>query len=305
MTKKEAAAKEPAEDAEAKKKEPAKAAGEKEMEEKPEQPAESTPGNEEAETVEDVVAKVRGEAAPAKVEVAEKAPYQRGRRRGARSPFGETDISEWIPKTKLGNEVLAGKYKTLEEILEKGELILEPEIIDTLIPDILQEIIYIGGSPGKGGGIRRTATKMTARMHKSGRRFKLSAVAVVGNGNGIVGIGSAISKEHRTALEKAAKNAKLNTIRVRRGCGSWECGCGGDHSIPFKTSGKSGSVQVTLIPAPKGVGMVASEETKKILKLAGINDVWVKTSGKTSTRNNLVLAVFDAIKNLNKGKGEL
>ncbi|MBN2330632.1 MAG: 30S ribosomal protein S5, partial [Candidatus Aenigmarchaeota archaeon] len=76
-------------------------------------------------------------------------------------------------------------------------------------------------------------------------------------------------------------------------------------SIPFKTSGKSGSVQVTLIPAPKGVGMVASEETKKILKLAGINDVWVKTAGNTSTRNNLVLAVFNAIKNLNKGKGEL
>jgi small subunit ribosomal protein S5 len=262
----------------------------------------------EAETVEDVVAKYRGEAPPAEREAPKESapPPHRGRgRKGARMMnFGEKDV-EWIPKTKLGNEVLAGKYKTLDDILEKGLLILEPEIIDALIPDILQEIIYIGGSPGKGGGIRRTATKMTARMHKSGRRFKLSAVAVVGNGNGVVGIGSAISKEHRTALEKAVKHAKLNTIRVRRGCGSWECGCGGDHSIPFKTRGKSGSVQVTLIPAPKGVGMVASEETKKMLKLAGINDVWVKTSGKTSTRNNLVLAVFDAIKNLNKGKGEL
>ncbi len=224
---------------------------------------------------------------------------------GMRKPSAAGHETEWIPKTKLGNDVLAGKYKNLEEILEHGELILEPEIVDALVPDLMQEIIYIGGSPGKGGGIRRTATKMTARMHKSGRRFKLAAMAVVGNGNGIVGVGTAISKEHRTALEKAGKNARLNVIRVRRGCGSWECGCGGEHSIPFKASGKSGSVHVTLLPAPKGVGMVASEEMKKILRLAGIHDVWVKTAGKTSTRNNLVLAVFNALRNLNKGKGDL
>lgn len=212
---------------------------------------------------------------------------------------------EWIPKTKLGNDVLAGKYKSIGDILEKGELILEPEIIDTLIPEFMQEVIYIGGSPGKGGGIRRTATKMTARMHKSGRRFKLSALAVVGDGDGIVGIGRAISTEHRTALEKATKNAKLSVIRVRRGCGSWECGCGGDHSVPFKVNGNEGSVTVTLLPAPKGVGMVASEEVRKILKLAGIKDVWVKTSGNTKTRGNLSMAVFNALRNLNSGKGEL
>ena len=169
----------------------------------------------------------------------------------------------------------------------------------------MQEVIYIGGSPGKGGGIRRTATKMTARMHKSGRRFKLSALALVGNGDRIIGIGRATSTEHRTALEKAVKNAKLGVIRVRRGCGSWECGCGGGHSVPFKVSGKEGSVHVTILPAPKGVGIVASEEVRKILKLAGIKDVWVKTSGSTATRSNLALAFFDALKNLNSGKGGL
>lgn len=211
----------------------------------------------------------------------------------------------WLPKTKLGSDVLAGKYKNLEEVLEKGELILESEIVSAMLPDMMHEIIYIGGSPGKGGGIRRTATKMTSRMHKSGRRFKLTALSVVGNGAGIVGIGAASSKEHRSAIEKSMKNAKLNVIRVRGGCGSWECGCDGGHSIPFKVGGRSGSVSVTLIPAPKGVGKVASEETRKILKLAGIDDVWVKTQGKTSTRNNLALAVFDALKNLNRGKGAL
>lgn len=212
---------------------------------------------------------------------------------------------QWTPKTRLGRDVASGKYKSIEEILIKGELILEWEIIDALIPDLIHEVVYIGGSPGKGGGIRRTATKMTARMHKSGRRFKLSAFAVVGNGNGIVGIGRAVSTEHRTALEKALKNAKLGVIRVRRGCGSWECGCGGEHSVPFKASGSSGSVKVSILPAPKGVGVVASEEGRKILKLAGVKDAWVKTSGQTTTRSNLAIAIFNALRNLNSGKGDL
>jgi len=211
----------------------------------------------------------------------------------------------WPAKTKLGADVLTGKYKSLDEVLENGELILEPEIVDAMVPGLMHEVVYIGGSPGKGGGIRRTATKMTARMHKSGRRFKLSALSIVGNGNGIVGIGMASSREHRAALEKSIKTAKLSVIRVRRGCGSWECGCGGEHSIPFKASGKSGSVRVTLLPAPKGVGLVASEESKKILRLAGVHDIWVKTMGQTATRNNLVIAVFNALKNLNQGKGGL
>ncbi|UCD02762.1 MAG: 30S ribosomal protein S5 [Candidatus Aenigmatarchaeota archaeon] len=283
------------------------------------QPGKSQQKTETAESSPEVKQKAGSEdSAPAKSEEAppgEKEPEveagdleapakEEGLKDDERGPPAEKEV-EWIPKTKLGNDVLAGKYKSLDDILEKGELILEPEIIDVLIPELMQEVIYIGGSPGKGGGIRRTATKMTARMHKSGRRFKLAALSVVGNGDGIVGIGRAISSEHRTALEKATKNAKLGVIRVRRGCGSWECGCGGSHSVPFRVSGREGSVTVTLIPAPKGVGMVASEEVKKILKIAGIRDVWVKTSGKTETRSNLTMAVFNALKNLNSGKGDL
>jgi small subunit ribosomal protein S5 len=211
----------------------------------------------------------------------------------------------WLPRTKLGNRVLKGEYATLEDVLKSGELILEGGIVDYLVPDLMEEIIYIGGSPGKGGGTRRTATKRTARMHKSGRRFKLTALVVVGNGTGFIGIGKASSREHRIALEKASEQAKINVIRVRRGCGSWECGCGSEHSIPFRAEGKYGSVNVRLIPAPKGVGMVANDTTKKILMLAGIRDIWVKTRGQTSTRQNLAYAVFDALKNLNTTKGEL
>jgi small subunit ribosomal protein S5 len=211
----------------------------------------------------------------------------------------------WIPRTKLGHRVLKGEYATIDDVLKSGELIQEGGIVDYLVPELKEEIIYIGGSPGKGGGIRRTATKRTARMHKSGRRFKLTALVVVGNENGIIGIGKASSREHRIAMEKASEQAKMNVIRVRRGCGSWECGCGGEHSVPFKSQGKFGSIYAKLLPAPKGVGIVANDTTKKILKLAGVKDIWVKTQGQTSTRQNLAFAVFSALKNLNKTKGEL
>ncbi len=211
--------------------------------------------------------------------------------------------ANWRPKTQLGKDVVSGKYAAVEDILKKGELILEPEIVDYLIPDLKYEIVYIGGSPGKGGGIKRTATKRTARMHKSGRRFKLTAMVIAGNGDGVVGVGVASSKEHRVALEKASMQAKLNVIRVRRGCGSWECGCGGIHSIPFSAQGAAGSVRIRLLPAPKGVGIVASEEPKKLLSLSGIKDIWVKASGQTATRQNLIIAIFEALKNLNSTKG--
>ncbi len=211
----------------------------------------------------------------------------------------------WIPKTQLGKDIVAGKYTDIMQVLDSGRLILEPEIIDYLIPSVKQEIIYIGGTPGKGGGIKRTATRITARMHKSGRRYNSSSLVVIGNQDGVVGIGKASSKEHRQAIEKSVNQAKLNVIKVKRGCGSWECFCGTTHSIPFKVSAKHGSVTVTLNPGPKGIGIVASEETKKILKLAGITDVWVNSEGQTASRINLAFAVFNALKNLSKVKGDI
>ncbi|UCC92171.1 MAG: 30S ribosomal protein S5 [Candidatus Aenigmatarchaeota archaeon] len=215
----------------------------------------------------------------------------------------ERELAEWVPKTELGKEVVKGKYKDLRDLLDKGGIILEPEIVDYLVPEIKEELIYVGGTPGKGGGIRRTPTRMTARMHKSGRRFKLTSVVVVGNEDGAVGVGKATSNEHRVAIEKANAQAKLNVINIRRGCGSWECNCGGSHSIPFRTEGKVGSVKVRISPTPTGVGIVADDETKKILRLAGIKDVWIKTFGMTSTRINLAFAVFEALKNLSVRKG--
>lgn len=212
--------------------------------------------------------------------------------------------TDWTPKTELGEKVLDGKINSLDEIFEQGKKIKEPEIVDLLAPNLEHEIVLIGGTPKKGGGMMRIPGRRTARMHKSGRRFKISSLVVIGNKDGYVGTGIGEGKEFRDSAEKAHKEAKLNIIPVKRGCGSWECGCGENHSIPTKTKGKSGGVEVVLLPAPKGMGLVASEPVKKLMRLAGIKDIWSKVYGHTTTRINTIKAVIDAFKNLNKMKLE-
>ncbi len=212
----------------------------------------------------------------------------------------EKIMKSWVPKTELGKKVYRREITSIEEVFEKGYIIREPEIVDILLPDLEDEIILIGGTPGKGGGIKRIPVKTTARMHKSGRKRSLHAMVVVGNKNGYVGYGYAKGNDAREAIEKASRKARLNIISIRRGCGSWECNCHQPHSLPFKVTGKSGSVKVELIPGPRGLGIVASSEPKKVLRLAGIQDVWLRSFGNTRTRINFIYALFDALNNLNK-----
>jgi len=204
----------------------------------------------------------------------------------------------WKPRTELGKMVFEGAI-TLDEIFRLGRKIKETEIVDRLLPNLQSDIIFIGGSPGKGGGIKRTPTRRTARMHRSGRRYRAQAVVVVGNGDGYIGLGLGGSVENRLAVDKATENAKLNIFPVKRGCGSWECGCGENHSLPFTIDGKSGSVTVRLIPAPKGIGLCINDEAKKIMRAAGIKDVWSKCFGESRTRNNYAFALVDAFKKTN------
>ncbi|MFP4115867.1 MAG: 30S ribosomal protein S5 [Candidatus Aenigmatarchaeota archaeon] len=216
--------------------------------------------------------------------------------------MAEEQTKDWTPHTELGKEVVDGKITSVEEIFEQGKKIMEPEIVDLLVPNLDHELILIGGSPGKGGGMRRTPAKRTAKMHKSGRKYKMTAFAVVGNSNGYVGVGEGQatgSGAFRTAIQKAIKNAKLNIIPVRRGCGSWECECASPHSLPTEIEGSEGSIRVVLKPAPRGVGLVVSDEVKKFMKLAGVEDCWIKTFGETRTRTNLIKAVYNAFNNLN------
>jgi small subunit ribosomal protein S5 len=102
------------------------------------------------------------------------------------------------------------------------------------------------------------------------------------------------------AREKAIREAKLNLIKVTRSCGSFDWLCEEKHSIPFIVEGKCGSSVVRLYPAPQGTGLVIGDECKKILKLAGIKDVYGKTFGQTRTTINLAQACIEALKKTNK-----
>ena len=214
----------------------------------------------------------------------------------------EFDKDAWSPKTEIGKKVKSGEIKDIDEILNEGSKILENEVVDMLIPDLDSEMIEIGQSKGKFGGGKRSIWRQTQKKTKEGNKPKFATVIIVGNKNGYIGIGKGKSKETMPAREKATRLAKLSVQKIVRGCGSWECGCGGMHTIPFKVTGKCGSSEMTLMPAPRGVGLCVEKQCKKMLEFAGIHDVYSKTKGQTKSKINLMLACFNALKKLNRTK---
>jgi len=211
----------------------------------------------------------------------------------------EVNIAGWEPKTKLGREVKDGKIKNIDEILDNGRKILESEIVDSLM-NITSELINIGQSKGKFGGGKRRIWRQTQRKTKAKNIPTFSTLAVIGDGNGHVGIGSGKSMETLPAREKAVRKAKLNIFKVKRACSGFDCSCPELHTVPLKITGKSGSLRLTLIPAAQGTGLVVAGELKKVLKLAGIKDVYSKAIGKKRTTFNLIKACIDALKKINK-----
>jgi small subunit ribosomal protein S5 len=211
---------------------------------------------------------------------------------------GEDQRISWIPKTSLGKKVKEGSIKHINEILDYGLPIFEAEIVEELLPEMDNDLLLIGQAKGKFGGGQRRIFRQTQKKTAEGNKPKFAVCAVIGNKNGYVGVGYGKSKETVPAREKAMRRAKLNIKRIRRGCGSWQCGCGSTHSIPYAVEGKCGSVRLRLIPAPKGKGLVAQEEIQKILRLAGLKDVWSKSFGITRTSMNLVYACVDALNKL-------
>ncbi|MDP3918900.1 MAG: 30S ribosomal protein S5 [Nanoarchaeota archaeon] len=204
----------------------------------------------------------------------------------------------WTPRTELGEKVKKGEITNIDEILDKGLKILEPEIVDMLIGELEVDLLEIGQSKGKFGGGKRSIWRQTQKKTKEGNKPSFATIAVCGNGNGYVGIGFGKAKETVPAREKATSRAKLNIIKVKRGCGSWVCGCGTPHSIPYTVEGKCSSVEIKLMPAPKGTRLNSEKECQKILKMAGFKDVYSKARGKTATKINLIYACFDALKKI-------
>ena len=212
------------------------------------------------------------------------------------------DLSSWTPKTQLGKKVKEGEIRDIRDIIDKGFVIRESEIVDALVAGLDNDLLMIGQSKGKFGGGARRVFRQTQKKTREGNKPKFATMAIIGNKNGLVGMGYGKAKETIPAREKAVRNAKLNMIYVNRGCGSWECSCNEGHTVPFKVSAKCSSVIVTLMPAPKGTGLKIEKECAKILKLAGIKDVWSRTTGQTVTKINLVKACFGALKKISETK---
>jgi small subunit ribosomal protein S5 len=189
------------------------------------------------------------------------------------------DKPEWVPKTEVGRMVKAGQITSLEEIYSMGKKVLEHEIIDFLYPNLSEETLSVTS---------------TQRMTKNGRKAQFRAVVLVGDKNGHVGVGSGKSEEVKPAIESALKNAKRNMI-----CVPLASTGGHKHTLPIKVVGKVGSVEVTLKPAPLGVGLAANEVTKKVLAFAGVKDIWSFSRGRTRNIYNTAMAVIDALSRLN------
>jgi small subunit ribosomal protein S5 len=196
-----------------------------------------------------------------------------------------TQKTEWEPKTTVGKLVKEGTINSIHQLYSLNLPILEPEIVDILVPNLKNEVVYVS---------------IVQKQTDAGEQSRFKVAVIVGNEDGLVGVGTAKAKQLRFAIDKAIEDAKLNIIPVNRGCGSWECSCNTPHSIPFKVIGKSGSVEITLKPAPRGVGLVAGDPVKVVLRLAGIQDIWSFTKGGTRTTLNFIMATYNALKNTNR-----
>ncbi len=252
-----------------------------------------------------VETKEKKEEAKVSKEFDEKAKVEEGRngyRGRTRETFEEKiareqkdKLERWIPVTELGREVRAGKVANIDVVLDANRKIMEPEIVDLLIPNLKTDNLFIGQAKGKFGGGKRRPFRQTQKKTKEGNVLTFGVMAVVGDGNGHVGIGYGRAAETLPAKEKAARKAKLNIVKIERGCASFDCSCGEQHSIPIAVEGKCSSVVVRLMPAPQGTGLVVNDELKKILKAAGIKDVYSKCSGKIRTTFNTGKACIAAL----------
>jgi len=207
----------------------------------------------------------------------------------------EDRIKSWVPKTKIGKLVKEGKIKDIDEILDKNIKIMEAEIVDSLLKT-KTDFLNIGQSKGKFGGGKRRAWRQTQKKTKEGNVPTFACLAVTGDGNGHVGVGYGRAKETLPAREKAIREAKINLIKIKRGCASFDCSCNEPHTITKKTKGSCASITLELIPAPQGTGLVVGDELKKVLRLAGIKDIYGRTFGDSRSTINLISACIDALK---------
>jgi len=155
--------------------------------------------------------------------------------------------------------------------MAKGKIPLIP-IDEALSADVEDDVVAINRS---------------SAVVKGGRRFSFSALSVVGNRNGLVGIGYGKANEVPNAIEKSVKDARKQIMRV----------CRDGSTIPHMTEGEYCATKVRLLPAAPGTGIIAGKSVRKVLERAGIADILTKNYGSTNAMN-VVKATMIALSKL-------
>lgn len=203
----------------------------------------------------------------------------RGGKRGGPKKTKEEELSGWVPITKLGRLVKGRYIRSLESIYLFSLPVKEYQIVETFLPELADEVMKI---------------MPIQKQTRAGQRTRFKAFVIVGDRNGHLGLGVKVAKEVANAIRGAIIAAKTAVVPVRRGY--WGNRIGLPHTVPTKISAKCGSINVRLVPAPRGTGLVAAAATKKLLQYAGIDDCFTSSSGCTATMGNFIKATFAALK---------
>ena len=114
-----------------------------------------------------------------------------------------------------------------------------------------------------------------SKVVKGGRRFSFAALVVVGNRNGMVGVGYGKAKEVPLSVEKAVKDAKKSMQEVSLL----------GRTIPHQVAGKYRATKIIMVPANPGTGVIAGSSARAVLEYAGVQDILTKVVGSTSAKN--------------------